>query len=86
MKYLTLFFLGLFVSSVFWGVWWLFLLSGVATLITKRSYIVISVGVLMDIIFAATDSAWIYTGFYTTVFLFTTLIVEFVRERVFWKS
>tara|TARA_B100000745_G_scaffold58094_1_gene34421 strand:- start:13729 stop:13989 length:261 start_codon:yes stop_codon:yes gene_type:complete len=86
MKYLYAFSLGLLTSSIIGGLWWLFMFSGIVALIAKRSYIVMFTGVLLDLVFAALGTYWLYVGFYTIVFLITTIVVEFLRERVLWAS
>lgn len=86
MKYLALFFIGMFAAGVVLGVWWVALVTGVLTFITRRSYVVLVAGVLLDLWFATAGDTIFYIGFYTLVFLTTTLIVEYIRSRLLWAS
>lgn len=86
MKYLALFFLGTFAAGVILGVWWATLIAGALTLIIRRSYVVLVAGVLLDLWFATIGDTIFYIGFYTLIFLTTTLIVEYVRSRLLWAS
>jgi len=79
--------IGIFLAAIIGGLWWLILISGVVSLILKRSYIVLVAGVLLDIWFTATvGHPWFYTGFYTVIFIGATLCSEFVRRRLLWAS
>ena len=81
------FFIGIFLAAVIGGLWWLILVSGIITLMFKRSYVVLCIGVLLDIWFTTTTGhPWFFTGFYTLIFIVTTLGSEFVRKRLLWAS
>lgn len=87
MVYLRSSLLGVCIISVLAGVWWLVLISGVARLVLGRSYTVLTIGLLLDILFIHTaGTPLLFMGFYTPIFLLTTVLVESVRARVLWSA
>ena len=76
----------MFAAGLMLGTWWVVLAAGIAVLILKRSYVVLLVGVVLDLWFAAHGGVFAYIGFYTAIFLVTTIVVETVRKKLFWVS
>lgn len=86
MKICYFFLLGMFVAGVVTGAWWMIVIFGVVSLLFQRSYFVVVTGLLLDLVFAVTGDAIFYGGFYLGLFLITTLLIEYVRNRLFWSS
>jgi len=82
MKELQLFLLGIFVAGIVLSSWWVIAVFGVLILLIRRSYLVLIVGVILDIIFAIGLGSPFYGGFYTILFFGVTLIVEQFRSRI----
>lgn len=80
--YLQALLFGVFFIGVVWGTWWLILLAGIFILIIHRSYTVLTVGLLLDVLTASNGISWAYIGFYFLIFLVTTLIVAFIKSRL----
>lgn len=83
MNCLHTFFLGVFVAGILGGLWWLIVGSGLCALLVRRSYFVLSAGIVLDLWFAYSTG---FTGFYTVVFVLTTILVEYFRDKLFWTS
>jgi len=86
MKSCHLFLLGIFTASAIAGMWWMIVLFGLASLLIQRSYFVVVTGLLLDFLFAVTGDAVFFGGFYTSLFLVSTVLIEYVRNRLFWSS
>jgi hypothetical protein len=86
MSRLHYFLLGAFFAGVLLGSWWLVLGTGVLTLVIKRDYFVLSIGAVLDFWFATVGDSFFSIGFYTAIFVLTTVIAETVRKRLFWVS
>lgn len=78
--------MGMCVAAVFAGAWWLVIISGVGVLAIQRSYSILALGVLLDIWFSVSGASFFYIGFYTILFLVTTVVFEFVRSKLLWTS
>ena len=73
---------GVFVVAIVTGSWWLAFVSSVAVLVTRRSYPILFGGILLDVLFAPHTVGFVFP-FFTITLLCTTVLVEFVRERLF---
>ncbi|MAZ67475.1 hypothetical protein CL652_01755 [bacterium] len=83
MKLTHFFLVGVFTAGIMTGAWLFALLSAVMALILRRNYLVLSTGVLLDLWFATVGDSFLYIGFYSAVFLATTVVAEAVRRRLF---
>ncbi len=87
MLYLRSVLLGVCIAGVLGGVWWIIVGAGVFRLLLGRSYAVLGIGVLLDIIFIHTSGTpFLFAGFYTPIFLLTTISTEAIRARMLWTS
>ena len=87
MQYIQTFFIGIFVAAVIGGVWWLILFSGLIAILIKRSYVVLTMGAVLDLWFITVgEQPFFYIGFYTVIFVVTTLCIEYIRARLLWTS
>lgn len=84
MNTLRLILLGVFTAGVAGGVWWVVLGAGVISLMLRRSYFILFMGLAVDLLFATTGEGLLYGGFYTIVFFGTTFLVENIRSRLLW--
>ena len=78
--------LGVLAVSILLGVWWLTLIAGVVALLFERSYIVLVVGVFLDLWFVTHGASPLFYGFYTLTFTLTTFLTEYIRRDLFWTS
>ena len=85
MNKLYAFFLGVVAVGVAFGVWWIVLVSGAAALLLKRSYVILFVGILLDLTHAPLGASWYFQGFYTVLFLLIALGAEHIRTRLIWS-
>lgn len=82
MKTIQSFLFGVFAAAIVGGVWWLILLAGFLALLVRQSYILLCVGVILDLWFAYNG----IIGFYTVFFLLATILIEYFRQHLFWTS
>lgn len=77
--------LGTITAGVVWGAWPVVFTVGILSLVVRRSYIVLCVGVVLDTVLVTTGDVFVFPYVYSTVFILTTVIAERVRKHIFWK-
>lgn len=77
--------MGIVAAGVAWGAWPVVLAAGVVSLMIRRSYGVLVLGVVLDLTLMLSGEAFMDTYFYTIVFFGTTIVAEYVRRRIFWR-
>lgn len=76
--------LGGVAAGIMWGSWPIVLFGGIACLFVRRSYVILTLGVMLDLVLMISGEVVVVAFFYTLSFFVATMSIEFVRERLLW--